>query len=259
MASVIFNSFKQRYLNGEVPRSDTWNLIPVNKNFTNTFDDKSSDFALEQYRTLDDFANHNSAAWDASRFTGVRRDITWFRPDDTSGTSKPMFITSGSIGEKGIYDKASNWEKFLKTDYAKDISANASIHDYLEQGGFYYIRTKEELRWFADHSNKENNRIIGVIGDDINGYIRGQIGKDEAYPYQGILDGNGHAIAGTIVCDNDDNGIVGILGQDGVVKNFRLLPSENGSPSLLCKKQINIQHIKTDGRDINAGLLVGRN
>ena len=93
MASVIFNSFKQRYLNGEVPRSDTWNFIPVNKNFTNTFDDKSSDFALEQYRTLDDFANHNSAAWDSSRFTGVRRDITWFRPDDTSGTSKPMFIT----------------------------------------------------------------------------------------------------------------------------------------------------------------------
>lgn len=259
MASVIFNSFKQRYLNGEVPRSDTWNFIPVNKNFTNTFDDKSSDFTLEQYRTLDDFANHNSAAWDSSRFTGVRRDITWFRPDDTSGTSKPMFITSGSIGEKGIYDKASNWEKFLKTDYAKDISANASIHDYLEQGGFYYIRTKEELRWFADHSNKENNRIIGVIGDDINGYIRGQIGKDEAYPYQGILDGNGHAIAGTIVCDNDDNGIVGVLGQDGIVKNFKLLPSENGNPSLLCKKQINIQHIKTDGRDINAGLLVGRN
>ena len=31
MASVIFNSFKQRYLNGEVPRSDTWNFIPVNK------------------------------------------------------------------------------------------------------------------------------------------------------------------------------------------------------------------------------------
>ena len=259
MASVIFNSFKQRYLNGQVPRSDTWNFIPVNKNFTKTFDDKSSDFALEQYRTLDDFANHNSAGWDASRFTGVRRDITWFRPEDTSGTSKPMFITSGSIGEKGIYDKASNWEKFQRTDYIKDVSANASIFDYLEQGGFYYIRTKEELRWFADHSNTGNNRIIGVIGDDINGYIRGQIGKDEAYPYQGILDGNGHAIAGTIVCDNDDNGIVGVLGQDGIVKNFKLLPSENGSPSLLCKKQINIQHIKTDGRDINAGLLVGRN
>ena len=259
MASVIFNSFKQRYLNGQVPRSDTWNFIPVNKNFTKTFDDKSSDFALEQYRTLDDFADHNSAGWDASRFTGVRRDITWFRPEDTSGTSKPMFITSGAIGEKGIYDKASNWEKFQRTDYIKDISANASIFDYLEQGGFYYIRTKEELRWFADHSNTGNNRIIGVIGDDINGYIRGQIGKDEAYPYQGILDGNGHAIAGTIVCDNDDNGIVGVLGQDGIVKNFKLLPSENGSPSLLCKKQINIQHIKTDGRDINAGLLVGRN
>lgn len=257
MSSVVFNSFKQRYLNGEVPHDDVWKFIPVNKLFTQKFG--QDEFPLEQYRDLNDFYKHDSSAMDNSYFEGIRRDIFWYKPADTDEIHKPMFITSGSLGEKGKYDKRSNWEDFQQTVYMQDISSNSSISSYLASGGFYYIRTKDELRWFAARANTGNNRIIGVLGDGIDGVIRGQIGADENYPFQGVFDGNGHTMNDlAIVCDNDDNGIVGVLGQDGVVKNFRLKNSKHGV-NLLCEKRIDINHIKNDGRDINAGILVGRN
>ena len=37
MASVVFNPFKQRFINGEVPSADTWNFIPVNRKFKKEF------------------------------------------------------------------------------------------------------------------------------------------------------------------------------------------------------------------------------
>lgn len=262
MSSVVFNSFKQRFLNGDVPREDVWKFIPVNKAFTQKFG--MDDFPLEQYRSLSDFYGHDCDAMRNSFFEGIRRDIYWYKPADTDETNKPMFITSGSIGEKGKYDSRSNWEDFQKTVYMQDISGNSAISSYLTSGGFYYIRKKDELRWFAARSNTGNNRIIGVLGDGIDGVIRGQIGSNENYPFQGVFDGNGHTLNSvSIVCDSTDNGLIGVLGCDGVVKNVKLSNdvADSATPpiNLLCEKRIDLNHIKTDGRDVNAGILVGRN
>lgn len=257
MSSVVFNSFKQRFLNGEVPHEDEWKFIPVNRMFTKQFG--QDEFPIEQYRSLGDFLDHNASGLRASYFEGIRRDIYWYKPAETDEVNKPMFITSGSLGEKGKYDATSNWEDFQQTDYIRDVSSNSAISGYLASGGFYYIRTKDELRWFAARANTGNNRIIGVLGDGIDGVIRGQIGANEDYPFQGVLDGNGHTLGDiAIVCDNADNGLVGVLGCDGVVKNIKLKNTQNGI-NMLCEKRIDLNHIKTDGRDINAGLLVGRN
>lgn len=255
--SVVFNSFKDRFVNGQVPKEDTWTFVPVNKEFTANFG--NGDYQVEQFRSVEDFQRHNSSAWDASKFQGIRTDYEWFKPHETTGTSKPMFITSGVYNIDGSQISASNWDDFKTTDFYKDVSGNSAINDYLASGGFYYILKKDELRWFADRVNSGNNRIIGVLGDGIDGVISGQIGKNEDFQFQGVLDGNGHALENvTVMCDNDDNGIVGVLGQDGVVKNFKITNTEDAL-SLVCKKQININHIKKDGRDVNAALLVGRN
>lgn len=256
MASVVFNPFKQRFINGEVPSADTWNFIPVNRKFKKEFAE-SSEYKLEQLRDINDFKMVNSSAWDDSLFQGMRRDLTWYKPVQTSGEQIPMFITSGAYDENGNVVKTDNWSKFKTTEYFKDVSANNHIQDYLEDGGFYYLRSKEELRWFANHVNTENNCVNGVLGDSIEGVIQNQVGASEAMPFQGVLDGNGYTINGTIICDNDDNGLVGILGENGVVRNFRIKGSDD--PTLICKKTINLNHIKNDGRDINAGILVGRN
>ena len=256
MASVVFNPFKQRFINGEVPSADTWNFIPVNRKFKKEFAE-SSEYKLEQLRDINDFKMVNSSAWDDSLFQGMRRDLTWFKPVQTSGEQVPMFITSGAYDENGNVVKTDNWSKFKETEYFKDVSANNHIQDYLEDGGFYYLRSKEELRWFANHVNTENNCVNGILGDSIEGVIQNQVGASETMPFQGVLDGNGYTINGTIICDNDDNGLVGILGEKGVVRNFRIKGSDD--PTLVCKKTINLNHIKNDGRDINAGVLVGRN
>lgn len=257
--SVVFNSFKQRFLNGEVPKEDTWTFVPVNKEFTAHFNKNGGDYALEQFRNVNDFKGHDASGWNASFFQGIRTDYDWFKPRDTSGTNKPMFITSGVFNADGAQISASNWEDFQNTEFYKDVSANTAISSYLASGGFYFILKKDELRWFADRVNSGNNRIIGVFGDGIDGVIKGQIGKNEDYPFQGILDGNGHAIEdATFICDNDDNGLVGILGHDGVVKNFKITNHAN-ELAMICEKQITLNHIKKDGRDIHAGMLVGRN
>lgn len=255
--SFVFNSFKQRFLNGQVPSADTWRFIPVNRTFQENFG--QDDFALEQYRSLSDFYAHNSSAMTNAFFGGISSDLAWRKVLDSDTINKPMFITSGVKGDDG-YEEESNWESFTATEYYDTVSANSSISSYLESGGFYYIRTKDELKWFGDRANTGNNRIIGVLGDGIEGVMRGQIGSAEDYPFQGVLDGNGYSLNNIqIICDNDDNGLVGILGEDGVVKNFKIMNDENSPINLVCQKQINLDYLKTDGRDINAGILVGRN
>lgn len=257
MSSFIFNNFKQRFLNGTVPSADTWNFTLMNKNFTEYFG--KDEYPIEQYTTLDDFYLHNAGKFEMSHLSGVITNYTWYKPDDTDEINKPMFITSGEFDSYGKELKASNWEKFKNSYYYGDISGNSAVNSYLASGGFYYIRTKDELRWFANRSNSGNNRIIGVIGDGIDGVIHGQIGKEESYPFEGILDGNGHTFDNLqIICDNVDNGIIGVLGRNGTVRNFQLENTRQVT-NLVCKKRINIQHIKDDGRDVNAGMLVGRN
>ncbi len=265
MSSVVFNAFKQRFLNGEVPKNDTWTFLPVNKKFNNTFVRTQDEFKLEQFRSLSDLFDHNFDAMNNSYFEGIRTDYDWYKPLDTSGTSKPMFITSGVFDKDGNQLSASNWEDFQKTEFYKDVSGNRDVNTYLASGGFYYILKKDELRWFADRVNSGNNRIIGVLGDGIDGVIHGQIGKSEDYPFQGVFDGNGHALEDvTVICDNDDNGLIGILGSEGTVKNIKLINNQGflddpDNVSLKCEKLIDINHIKKNGRDVNAGVLVGRN
>lgn len=290
MASIIFNSFKKRFLQGKVPSADTWHFIPVNSAFKAAYE--YDNIKLEQYRTVDDFAkakptvfnykstenaqNYNNEVTNkafgikgryvkgtslADKFSyqvdtirgdgllaGSKVNRLWYKVmDDDSLSNKPMYITDR------------NFDAF-NVRYGACISSNSSISSYLSSGGFYFIRSKDELAWFADRTNQGNNRIIGILGDNIEGVIDGNpIGVDEKQPFEGIIDGNGYTLRNiTIDCSNVDNGLVGVLGAAGVVKNFNII-NDGSTNTLECKKQINLTHIKSDARDVNAGILVGRN
>lgn len=274
MSSFVFNKFKERFIKGEVPNKDNWYFIPVNDTFKNTFD--TDNFGLEQYRGLSDFKDVSSEVFSYSitnvnnvnnppigeekainmsnakicgtgLIEGKKVNYDWTKViDDGTLNDKPMFITN------------ENYNNFLAY-FSNTVKDNPHIADYLAQGGFYFIRTKSELEWFANRSI-ENTRIIGVIGDPIEGVINVPIGGDEKRPFEGILDGNYFSIKVTIKAQNNDNGIVGVLGQFGVVRNFKFeslnISDEN---NIVCEKPITLSHIKNDGRDINCGLLVGRN
>lgn len=257
MSSFVFNEFKKRYINGEVPSADTWHFIPVNEKFKDTY--TQNDVELNCFRTIDDFKQTNSALINYNTnngeitalsgtglLSGYKINHEWYKvSDDDNLSNQPMFVNE------------QNYDKFLLY-YLNNISGNEDyINNYITSGGFYYIRSKDELTWFANYSNNSDNTIIGVLGDNIEGVINNEpIGKDENYPFQGVLDGNGYSLKDiTIICDSTDNGLVGVLGVSGEVRNFRLVNEIN----LNCTKKINLTHIKEDARDVNAGVLVGRN
>lgn len=257
MSSFVFNEFKKRYINGEVPSADTWHFIPVNEKFKNTY--TQNDVELNCFRTIDDFKqtdstliNYNTnngeitALSGTGLLSGYKINHKWYKvSDDDNLSNQPMFVNE------------QNYDKFLQY-YSNNIKGNKDyIDNYITSGGFYYIRSKDELTWFANYSNNSDNTIIGVLGDNIEGVINNEpIGKDENYPFQGVLDGNGYSLKDiTIICDSTDNGIVGVLGVSGEVRNFRIV----NKTDLICTKKINLTHIKEDARDVNAGILVGRN
>ena len=276
--NFVFNEFKRRFLNGEVPSADTWTYIPVSDTFKAQLENNGC--PLEQYRTIYDIKEVSDKKYNGAlfNFTGAKTetdglgkstyvDITdanfkihgtglvdgkqlthiWSKViDDESFTEKPMFITED------------NYEAFTTT-YLNSIKDNPHIEEYLKSG-FYFIRSHEELKWFANRS-KTNSTIIGVIGDSIEGVIDTPIGPDEKYPFNGILDGNYFSLDITIKAKNIDNGIVGVLGPQGIVRNIKLVHTDRtkNRNSIECEMPINLNHLKKDGRDINCGILVGRN
>lgn len=276
MSSFVFNSFKKRYLNGEVPSADEWTFIPVADTFKKHFE--FDDVRLDHYRTICDFytVNHNKNAdyfyihgdyinknqFGAEQYIktnnanfqlmgkdfleGIPVTFRWKKViDDNDFNNKPMFITKDNYGS-------------LLTYYTDTLKDNPYIEVYLDMGGFYFIRSKDELEWFAERVN-QNDRIIGVIGDNFDGVISKPIGYDEKHPFNGILDGNYFTFDITVKAQYTDNGIVGVLGSQGIVRNFVLSHTNANRVSIDCEKPINLTHIKSDGRDINCGLLVGRN
>lgn len=287
MSSFVFDSFKKRYLTGNVPTNDTWHFIPVNENFKRLYE--INDAKLYHYRNINDFhkVNPNGIKFEltpaakqynkeitnkyyAKGKKGVNLDsVKSWQIESLCGEAIlagnkitrtwSKVIDDNDLSNKPMYVKGSNSAAFFRTQSA-NITNNEDIKSYVSAGGFYYIRSKDELTWFANRSNTGNNTIIGVLGDNIEGVINGEpIGKDEAYPFQGILDGNGFTLRNiSIQCSNTDNGLVGVLGTSGVVKNFKL-DNAGYANSLLCDKKINLKHLKEDARDINAGILVGRN
>ena len=275
MSSFVFNSFKQRFLNGEVPSDFNAVFLPMNNKFIDNFSKEG--FSVEQFRTINDLKKFsekykkkleqdeaegrevpdNKDLFEDSKlkYVGIRN--TWHAIKETEEQVKPMYINSD------------NWEEFTKSEYWEDAKNNKYItgdnpYTYTaNSGGFYILRTKEEFNWFANEVNEGNNGITGVLFDDVSDKISFSIGKDETIPFQGVLDGNGHALKNTFYeCTGSDNGLVSVLGARGAVRNFVLTNSgwENGYPAVLKGlKQINLNYLKTDARDVNAGLLVGRN
>lgn len=276
----ISNDFKERLLKGEITNNFDVNLYAVNSHFKNVYD--TDDMAFEQFRRLNEFnifshnnfriaSEYNKNCLSACMFDYFTMPVSYSAYYNNDVADKPLFVN------------AENWEIFRSIYLPIEGEANIErIHTYLDansrdfadrNGGFYYIQEKSQMKWLANRVNNEydfNNKLIIVLGDDLGG-----IGKPTAdgslvesyseldfcicpvadHPFNGLFDLNGHTIQMfNIQCREYSNGIIGYLGNNGVVCNGRI-----GNLRFYNHKKISLDTIKNENTDIFVGGLVGTN
>lgn len=294
MESFVFNTFKEKIVNGEITANDNWRLYPVKKSFT--ADNEYLKYITSSY----DLKTLHSGCLDkiptlGSHLTTMHPVTYVYKPmTNTDKSDEPDYIDESNFDVfkkrystidtpvdhlsalffnlSGAYNKVDHWEDIL------DKYGNPTGEQKPVFKGFYYIRTAEELQWCADKVNGEsegtklsqyNNEINIVLGDNIGlpdkkvlsynaaKIITTPIGKYSDRPFNGIFFGNGYKFQNLLIdCGHNINGIFGIIGKYGIVAGARINGSYN---TLLCKKQINLNHLKTDSCDIDAGFLCGKN
>lgn len=231
MDSFIFNEYTKRLLNGEVNSSQVWNFLPVNKKFIETFENCSS-LNFKQFRTTADIACYSADGNSESRYNYINNaDDSKYNYEyfydvvnnfsglvnatysnirykkDTDTNNKPLFIDNSVSDEE------------LEELY--NIKLN-DIHKSYQDEGFYYVTKVSELNWLADRCNL-NNKFNICLGDNIvDESIEKSIGTYEN-PYQGTFDGAGYVFSScNINIKNAINGVIGVLGNKGIVKNIRI-------------------------------------
>jgi len=297
MESFIFNDFKRRIIEGEVPLSDTWTLFPVNKSFTAEFDGK-----LEYIKSSSDLklfyqANHKDEIYDFDNFKTnmFLENYIYQKLETTDLKSKPFFVTEenfeyfltifpGQEHLKELFFSANEdrtiFYNFTRPDHTVKEAVGDNIVDKVVFRGFYYVNTAEELKWCAEKVNGTiyDNKINIVLGDNIGvnkqdftidsiantsidnnsdfKIINFSIGSNPAQPFEGVFYGNGFKFVNIVLdCQEDVNGIFGYIGTEGIVSTVRI----DGVNILRCKKAISLTHLTTDGSNIYAGILCGKN
>jgi filamentous hemagglutinin family protein len=171
--------------------------------------------------------------------------ITYFRTDD-SGTSIPLYVYSANSAS-------------VLSKYYEELSGNTHSAAYINNsGGFYLLRTLDEMQWFRDKVNATsdyNNKIIGVLtqspGNDISDIGIGTLTNH----FEGVLDGNNVVLSNvTAQTKSDLFGIVNVLGISGIVRDFNISGLEFQN-----SYRINIDHLINKSTDCYHGGLVGIN
>lgn len=259
MDSFIFNDYTKRLLNGEVNSSQVWNFLPVNRKFVETLENCSS-MNYKQFRNTSDIG-----CYSADGLTEHRKTFLYNSINDTYSVS-PFYDVVSSMGglveatySKITYTKASDtFNKPLYIDSTvsdDDLERTYGIilndeHKKYKDNGFYYVIKASELNWLADRCEKNNTFNI-CLGDNIfeENLIK-PIGSYE-HPYQGTFDGCGYVFSScNISVDKELNGVIGVLGNLGEVKNVRIADMSFSGNNVL-----NLTYSRKYNNDINVGFV----
>ena len=298
MESFVFNSFKERLMKGEVLGDDTWTLHLVNKKFTEDYEDNlkyihsandiyylNKNYKVSSYNNIvDNFAENYYTKMQAVEYlyTPLQKVDVATEPQYVSKENYDDFtaLNTNEAGS-GLYNLffVPGYNTFYRVDYYKDeLDENGETYQTPVPRGFYYVKTKEDLKWCADKVNgaNYNNAINIVLGDNIgtdattavadddgnlkvNGLtdINYSIGSNPNQPFEGVFYGNGFCFKNiNLICENNTNGIIGHLGTSGVISTVRV---EGNYNNLTCRKKISISHLQADGTDVYAGFICGKN
>lgn len=259
MDSFIFNDYTKRLLNGEVNSSQVWNFLPVNRKFVETFENCSS-LNFKQFRTTADIACYSADGVYEHRENYIKNEREYNNEinkfydvvSDMSGLvtatySQIKYVKDSDTKNKPLYIDNTISEEDLKSIYGIELN---DTHRYYKNSGFYYVTKVSELNWLADRCNRNNTFTI-CLGDIISEEnITTPIGTYE-YPFQGIFDGAGYIFSSCNIDVNKDiNGVIGVLGDKGIVKNVRIQDMSFSSDNLL-----NTSYMQKYNNDIVAGFV----
>ena len=268
MSSFIFNEFKKRFLKGEVENNGTkWLFKPVKKDFIENL--TGENIKPEQFKNIDsirEYLNNN----EENGFANVMCDLykieyEYSKLVEAKYSNKPAYITKDNLVEfLTAYPK----EKYLETLF---FDTNSKECIFAKYGGFYFIKTKEELKWCANRVNGDNddgergdnfnNHIAIVLGDDIGEYtdqteINFTIGRYADRPFEGLFYGNGYIFQNLkFNVTSDVGGLVGHLGHSGILNHLIIF----GNTEVENEKKINLTHIKNQGTDVCFGCICACN
>lgn len=267
-------------INGELSGNDVWTLQPVKKAFTEDYEDN-----LKYIRNETDLYYLNPS-FNELGYLGVTNSFkdkyfTVMNPvhynysimQNTDIAKQPEYVTKDNFDDF-IANNSEEGNRILKDLFFDEENGKfyrPSDETELDPNGnpvpiplgFYYVRTKEELRWCANLVNGEayNNKINIVLGDNI-GVEKTQttlnfiIGENPNRPFEGIFYGNGYKFNNIeLICDKQVNGIVGYLGTNGIISTIRVA----GRNVLTCKSKITLEHLMSVGTDVAAGFICGKN
>lgn len=271
MRNIVFNSFKEKILNGQVSDVIETSGLAVNSKFFDQYD--NTDIALEQFRNLEDFKTYSRNVPSVGSFndaifeySSYNVEYSAYEADDLS--DKPIFVNPDNSAKffKAFANDVGDLETSARLmSYMRPVEGDPDSLDDLRDtnSGFYYATKKTHLNWLAKRTNDENNfnnKIRIVLGDDIGNdndmdTIESMFCTSPERPFNGIFDLNGHKIVNKrFVCSSNSNGLIGYLGRRGVVRNGII---ENYVFSN--QKKISIEKIVNDCSDVFAGALVGTN
>lgn len=297
MESFVFNSFKKRFMQGEVPSTDTWTFKVVNSN-------------LSDYQNIKSFRNNNDfiKIGGEDKYNKVFTEITPIHYyyselpdlDDDYSTKKPMFITNDNWKEffKEYKEYIYDWDNATQTWIPRifyneqidlqhlffnfvdtgEVTENGepiikNVAKYADYNGFYWVTTKEELAWCAERVNGEvngvrgstfNNKIAIVLGDDIG---TNDIDDDQTNIRSCIGKYEDRPFEGLLFGNGYSfvsinlicaNNTNGIVGTLGPSGKIHYCRI-TGNCSITCEKKITLNHLKNECCDVLAGLLCGKN
>ena len=135
--------------------------------------------------------------------------------------------TTGMISGAPTADGTSTFT--VKAENSAGSDSKAFTLTVTQNSNYFEISTAAELRNFANAVNGGNTTANAVLTADITltGANWTPIGKENAYMYKGIFDGQGHTISGLQCSVTSGNvaGLFGAIGSSGVVKNVGIADS----------------------------------
>lgn len=192
----VFNDFKRRLLNGEVPNSFNCKAYLLNSNYekiteTPEYMRNLSDFATLNYGALHvDSVTHQLAG--SAIASGAIIENTYYRTSATAeeDVDQAMYsvVTSANVSAmSGILGIDRN-TRFEDTRFA----------DYLKKYSYFYVVTRadEFAKLIKDCRENDYETFAVVLADDIEHVTINStcFGVSREHPFRGVFDGNGYAL-----------------------------------------------------------------